>query len=89
MAVLDSKQQEFFSAMEGTFNTPGWALLTQGWREEQEALPQMTFFNAKSMEDVDQARVRFGLLNELVNLPAAISHQRSEIENMDEEPSDG
>ena len=81
---LDAKQQEFFSSMEGTFITPGWALLAQGWKEEQDALPQMMFFNAKTMEDVEQARVRFGLLNELITLPQTITAQREQIESQED-----
>jgi len=83
MSKLDSKQLQFFSSMEDTFRTPGWTLLTQGWREEQEQLPVTMFFNAKSQEDLEKARVRFGLLNELISLPQTIQAQRTQIEEMD------
>lgn len=83
---LDSTQIQFYSSMEDTFRTPGWALLSQGWTEEQASLSDIVFFNAKSMEDVQTARVRFGLLNELINIPKTIQAQRDQIESMDEDP---
>lgn len=83
MADLDTNQKQFFGSMEDTFRTKGWTLLTQGWRDEQQALPEMMFFNAKSMADIEAARVRYGLLNELITLPQTIAGQREQIEQMD------
>lgn len=85
MAELDAKQKEFFRSMEATFDTSGWTLLTQGWKEEQAALSQMMFFNAKTMEDVQAARVRYGLLTELLQLPDAIANQKQAILDSDED----
>lgn len=76
---LTPKQVEYFAAMEGTFNTPGWTLIRQGWEEERESLAERMFFNAKSYEDVSHARVRYGLLNELINLPSMIEQQRQQV----------
>jgi hypothetical protein len=76
MDGLTPQQQEFYASMEMTFMSPGWALMTQGWREEQEKLPLDTFFNAKDMDYVRAARVRFKLLDELINLPATIAQQK-------------
>ena len=78
---LNDTQKEHFSAMEGTFRTSGWTLLTQGWTTELESLADTMFYNAKSMEDINEARVRHGLLNELINLPETIARQRADIED--------
>ena len=85
---LTDKQTEFFSAMEGTFRTQGWTLLRQGWQEEQGLLSDRMFFNAKSMDDMNNARVRYGLLNELIELPATIAAQKAHFEEMDEPDDD-
>ena len=82
---LNSQQNEFFSAMEDTFRTPGWALLQQGWREEQQTLPERMFYNAKTVEEMGEARVRHGLLNELLSLPETIAAQKAQILSMDSE----
>ncbi len=79
MAELTDKQTEFFRSMESTFNTSGWTLLKQGWVEESEALSDLTFFNAKSMDDVQNARVRYGLLQELIALEDQIAAQKQSI----------
>ena len=81
MAKLTNKQQQFYSAMEGTFRSPGWKLISDGWKEERDSLAQALFFNAKTMEDLSNARVRYGLLNELVQLPEVIAQQRANIED--------
>ncbi len=73
---MDNRQKEFYSKLEDTFRTPGWHLITQGWRDEQAQLPEVAFFNAKNMEDVEALRVRYGLLNELINLPDTIEQQK-------------
>jgi len=80
---LNDQQKEFFAAMEGTFNTPGWTLIRQGWEEERDALAERMFHNAKSMDDVHATRVRYGLLNELIDLPAMMQQQRDQIEQDD------
>jgi hypothetical protein len=78
---LNTEQQEFFRAMETTFETSGWALLEQGWTAERDALYEQVFFNAKDVEDIRAARVRFGILNELIELPRTT--QRTKDETMD------
>lgn len=75
---LTPQQVEYFAAMEGTFNTPGWTLMRQGWEAERDGLYQIVFFNAKSLEDINNARVRYGILNELITLPEEISRQKQE-----------
>lgn len=82
---LDQKQKEFFSTMQHTFDTPGWTLLKQGWQSEIDQLPLNVFYNAKSMEDIEAARERVKLLNELIALPAVITMQRDQIEQMEED----
>lgn len=82
---LTTKQIEYFSAMESTFNTPGWTLIRHGWEEERNSLAERMFFNAKSFEDVSNARVRYGLLNELVNLPQTIEQQRQQLVDQPDE----
>ncbi len=86
---LSETQTQFFTAMDGCFRTKGWTLLRQGWEEEQSLLSDRMFFNAKSMEDMNNARVRYGLLNELISLPATVAAQRTQIEEMDEDDPDG
>ena len=78
---LNDQQQEFYATMEQTFGTKGWILLRQGWEEEQASLSDVVFYNAKSMDDVNTARVRHGLLNELVQLPETIAAQKDAILN--------
>jgi len=84
---LNDKQLEFFTNMERLFDQPGWAMITQGWEAERDALYERVFFNAKTMEDVDNARVRFGLLNELVELPKTVQQQKDQVLELD--PQDG
>lgn len=76
MAKLSAQQQEFYGSLENTFNTPGWALMVQGWKEERDQLPLAVFFNAQTMDDVNAARVRYGLLDELLALPETIEQQK-------------
>lgn len=76
---LNSEQQQFFAAMENTFRSPGWTMLANGWREDQKGLAEQMFFGAKNMEDVESARVRYRLLNELVQLPDVIAAQKTAI----------
>lgn len=76
---LNSEQQQFFAAMENTFRSPGWSMLANGWREDQKGLAEQMFFGAKNMEDVESARVRYRLLNELVQLPDVIAGQKAAI----------
>ncbi len=78
---MDNKQKEFYANLEATFLTPGWDLIKRGWKEEQQQLPEVAFFNAKSMEDVEALRVRYGLLNELINLPETIEQQKLNLIN--------
>jgi hypothetical protein len=76
MADLTPQQAEFYGNLEQTFLSTGWKLLVQGWTEERDALPLAAFFNAQSMDDLRAAKVRFGLLDELINLPATIGQQK-------------
>ena len=76
---LTPKQVEYFAAMESTFNTPGWTLMRQGWEVERDGLYQIVFFNAKSLEDINGARVRYGILNELITLPEEVLRQKQEV----------
>jgi hypothetical protein len=80
---MDEKEIDFFIKMETTFDTPGWELMTQGWTTERDSLYENVFFNAKSIEEVNNARVRFGILNELIELPNTIRKQKDELINMD------
>ena len=84
---LTEEQIEFYSAMEGTFLTPGWTLLTRGWKNEQDGLAESMLFNAQSMDDINATRVRYALLNELVSLPETIAGQKKQTEEMDEDES--
>lgn len=86
MAKLTVEQTEFFRSMENTLTTSGWTLLKRGWVEESDSLPEQTFFNAKSMEDVQQARVRYGLLQELIALEKYFEAQKQAI--LDDEGQD-
>lgn len=84
--ALTPEQKEFFSSLEHTFNTPGWALLVQGWTEERDSLPSAAFFNAKETEELRAFRIRYGLLDELANLPETIAQQKlNAIEGADDE----
>ncbi len=83
--VLGNNQIEFYGRLEQTFLTPGWALMVQGWKEEQDTLPLNVFFNAQSMDDIRAARVRYGLLDELIKLPETIAQQKLNVINAAEE----
>jgi hypothetical protein len=78
---MDNRQKEFYANLEATFLTPGWDLIKRGWQEEQQQLAEVAFFNAKSMEDVEALRVRYGLLNELISLPETIEQQKLNLIN--------
>ena len=82
---LTGKQREFYASLEQTFNTAGWELITQGWKEEQQQLPMSVFFNAQSIEDIRAARVRFGLLDELISLPTTLAQQKLNAEEEGDE----
>jgi hypothetical protein len=82
---LTDEQKTFYQEMENTFNTPGWEYMKQGWAEEQSQIPLAVFFNAKSIDDVKAARVRYGLLDELLSLPETLTQQRENVEQGDEE----
>ncbi len=77
--ALTTEEEAMFAELNVMFDTPGWAHLTNGWKQEMEQLPQAMFFNAKSAEQLDAARVRYGLLHELVNLPEALRAQREQL----------
>ncbi len=76
MAKLTAEQKVYFAAMEQTFNTEGWGLMSRGWKEEQDQLPERMFFGANTIEDMQNSRVRYGLLNELLSLPETIAAQK-------------
>lgn len=80
---MDQEQTVFFRELEATFQTAGWVRLAVGWKEELEAIPLNTFFNAKSMEEIEAARVRYQLLASLVDLPD--HHERARLEIIREE----
>jgi len=81
---LTDQQKEFYNALEGTYRTPGWKLMVQGWEAERDSLAEAMFHNAKSMDDILTARVRYGLLNELVNIEQLHVEQRTQLEERDE-----
>lgn len=83
--MLTEKQKTFYAEMDVTFGTPGWAHLKQGWTEERDQLPLAMFFNAKSIDDLNAARVRYGLLNELLTLPETLIEQQRNVEQSEEE----
>lgn len=78
---MNNQQKEFYANLEATFLTPGWDLIRRGWQQEQKLLPEEAFFNVKSMEDLEALRVRYGLLNELINLPDTIEQQKLDVLN--------
>ena len=66
---LTDEQKALMADLEVTYKTPGWARLMQGWREEYTSLPETSFLNAKTMEDLNADRVRYRFLHELLSLP--------------------
>ena len=77
--LFTADENSFFMDMENLFNSPGWGRLQKGWQEEHDSIAEDSFFNAKSYEDVELARVRRGMLSELINLPANIARQKESI----------
>lgn len=67
--VLSPERQLLYRELEHTFNTPGWRFLIQGWEQKRDSLRELTFFNAGDWDDVQHARIRFQLLNEIIDLP--------------------
>lgn len=78
--MLTEADKAFFMDMEDLFNRPGWARLTQGWKNEADKLPEAMFYNAKTPEDMLTFRVRMELLRELISLPDAIQRAKAEKE---------
>lgn len=76
---MDEKQKQFFAAMESLFESEGWELVSRGWREEAERLPEDAFFNAKDFEYVRETRIRHELLQQLIDLPNQIALQKEAI----------
>lgn len=76
---MDDKQKQFFAAMESLFESEGWELVSRGWKEEAERLPQDAFFNASDFEYVREARIRHELLMQLIDLPNQIAQQKEAI----------
>jgi len=85
---LTEQQKEFFASMESTLDSSGWALMENGWRDEQERLESRVFFGAKDMNDVLEARVRYGLLKELLDMPEMIREQKETILNTEVDPEE-
>lgn len=86
MTELTTEQKTFFSAMETTFATPGWAqFMTPRWIEEQKMVKESAFFNAENEIDLVKARERFDILEELITLPEKIQAQRELAEAGSEE----
>jgi hypothetical protein len=80
--ALTKKEKVFFRELDTTFRTPGWVRLAAGWKEELEAIPLNAFWNAKSMEELEAARIRYELLTSLVELPD--HHDRARLERIRE-----
>jgi len=85
---LTAQQAEFYQAMEHTFQTKGWQLMSQRWKEEQLQLKDRMFFGAKDMDDVREHRGRHELLNELLTLPEHLAQQKQFIENAEADDPD-
>lgn len=81
--MITDQQKEFYGNLERMFLSPGWALVTQGWKEERDQLPMAAFFNAQTIEDVRAMRVRYGILDELIQLPDTIAQQKLNAEESD------
>jgi len=86
---LTDKQLEYFAAMESTFDTPGWAIISQGWQAELDSLPERVFWSDPEKFDktILEGRIRFELLTQLVQLPTSVAASKDEAINMD--PQDG
>lgn len=78
MTELSEKEEIFFRELNHTFQTAGWVRLAADWKAELEAIPISAFHNAKSMADLEAARVRYELLSALVELPS--HHERFRLE---------
>jgi len=57
--------------------------MSQRWKEEQDQLKDRMFFSAKDMDDVNEHRGRYELLNELLTLPEHLAKQREHIAGLD------
>ena len=87
MTALTNEQKQFYSAMDSLFRQPGWELLRQGWQAEADNLPNIVFFNAKSMDDVRDARIRHSLLRELLDLSSQMEKQQEHLISENPEPA--
>lgn len=84
MAITE-RDAAYYASMQRTFETTGWENLRKGWQAEVDSLPEAMFFNAKSMEDMVKARVRYGLLRELLDLPVSLETQYNALVDGDAE----
>lgn len=80
--LLPQEQRDRFQELDLTFNSAGWSHLVRQWTEERDALKDRVFFGAASYEDVQHARIRYQLLEELLGLPDDL--QRAKQQAVDE-----
>lgn len=73
---LKPEQKQFFMELEALFEQPGWGHLVRGWKQELEALPMAGFFNAKTIEELEAYRQRYGLVQELLQLPETMAARK-------------
>ncbi len=83
--AISERNATYYTSMQRTFETAGWENLRKGWQTEVDNLPEAMFFNAKSMEDMAKARVRYGLLRELLDLPSSLEAQYNALVDGDDE----
>ena len=80
MTLLNDDERGYFMEMESLLNHPGWARLVKEMQNDIEEIPAGSFKNAKSMEDINFARGRLSVLEELVSYERILELRRTQME---------
>lgn len=75
-SYLTSEEMDVFRSMEEMFATSGWQRLVKQLKEESDSLPEHTFWNAESWEDILRARVRLEERSVLLHYETLLQSQR-------------
>lgn len=77
--LLTEAEKAHFMEMDAMFNSAGWSSLTKVMQAQIDAIPLQAFYNAKSFEELQLARVRMQEMSSLVQLPLLMERSRDEL----------
>jgi len=87
-ALLTDEERGQFMEFESMFGSPGWSRLMREYENELRDLPLQAFENARSFEEIVQARIRLAVLAELALYPEIIEARKRNIIEMREQERD-